>query len=515
MRGRSSAWEWCASVAVVAALGGGCASTTPTTQSLARDAAAAMGGEDALKAVQSVVMRGGTGQRYRLGSTVRATDAEPAAALTNVVETLDLANGRAVLDYEIRNGDFAQHRQEILTRKDGKPVGLEQVGTRPLAVMSPAALFSWGTQNSPEFLLIRNPVSAVLAALTSPAPNALESRVLNGETYQYGRARLPSGETIGLYFDTTTKLLAAFDAVDTESMIGDVPAVYRLSEYREVGGLRLPHAIEIHKGGQPYSNVTFASAAVNDTDALTVFTVPESVAEEADRAIAEGVYSPITLVKAANGVWFAQGYSHHSMVVEFPTFLAVVEAPYTEAQSHTLARVLRAQFPTKPMRYVAVTHFHYDHTGGVRGLASYGATILVEKGHEAVMRPLMESPHTNPPDALQRARQGGTAGQLEIFEGRRTITDGPQSLELLAIAGNPHVDPKVLAYVPSTQVLFQSDLFFPGTGAPASPAAVHLFEQVKVLKLKVSINIGGHGGVAPFAELEEAAAAAARTTATR
>jgi glyoxylase-like metal-dependent hydrolase (beta-lactamase superfamily II) len=512
----TSSWmtAWRCAAAVVAVIAGGCASR-PTTQSLTREAAAAMGGEDRLKAVQNVVMRGGTGSRFRLGSTVRATDPEPGAALTNVVETLDLAGQRAALDYEIRNGDFTQHRQEILTRKDGKPVGLEQVGTRALAVMSPAALFSWGTQNSPEFLLTRHPVPALLAGLAFATADALESRTLDGRTYQYGRARLPSGETIGLYFDTDTRLLAAFDAVDTESMLGDVPAVYLLSDYRDAGGLKLPHAIRIRKGGMPYADITFASGSINDAPALSIFDVPESVAAEADRAIAEGVYSPVTLVKTADGVWFARGYSHHSMVVEFPSFLAVVEAPYTEAQSHTLARELRAQFPTKPIRYVAVTHFHYDHTGGVRGLASYGAAVLVEKGHEAVMRPVMESPHTNPPDALQRARQGGTAGQLEIFEQRRTITEGAQTLELYTIAGNPHVDPMVLAYIPSSQVLFQSDLFFPGTGAPVSPAGVHLYDQVKALKLTVAINIGGHGGVAPFDELEKAAVAAARTTATR
>ncbi|HEY6507577.1 MAG TPA: MBL fold metallo-hydrolase [Vicinamibacterales bacterium] len=487
----------------------GCASQ-PTTQSLARDAAAAMGGEDTLKAVQNVTMRGGTGARFRLGSTTRATDTEPGAGLANVVETLDLASGRAALDYEVKNGDFTQHRQEILTKKGTALVGLDQVGTRPLAVMSPSGLFSWGTQNSPEFLLKRNVVSAVLAGLTSPTDQPLEARMLDGKSYQYGRARLPNGETIGLYFDAESKLLAAYDALDTESMLGDVPSEYALSDYRDVGGLKLPHAITIRKGGQPYSNVQFTSAAVNDAAALAVFNIPDAVSAEVDRAIAESHYSPVTLSKAADGVFFAAGYSHHSMVVEFPTFLAVVEAPYTEAQSHTLARALKAQFPDKPIRFVAVTHFHYDHTGGVRGLASYGATVLVEKGHEAVMRPVLETPHTNPPDALEAARKDLTGGILEIFEGRRTVAEGAQSLELYTIVGNPHVDPKVLAYVPTTRVLFQSDLFFPGTGGAASPAAVHLYDSVRILGLKVATNVGGHGGVAPFAELEKAATAAPR-----
>ena len=108
-----------------------------------------MGGLERLRGVQTVVMRDGTGTRLRLGQMVRATDAETPAALSKVTETLDLANGRAALDYEIKIGDFGQHRQEVLTKKNGKDVGLENVAGRPLAVMSPSGLFSWGTQNSP------------------------------------------------------------------------------------------------------------------------------------------------------------------------------------------------------------------------------------------------------------------------------------------------------------------------------------------------------------------------------
>ena len=273
----------------------------------------------------------------------------------------------------------------------------------------------------------------------------------------------------------------------------------------------MPHKITVGKGGQPYSEVQFASAAINDPAAETVFAIPAAASADVDRALAAGDYSPVALTKVADGVYFARAYSHNSLVVEFPAWLAVVEAAYTEAQSKTLARVIQDQFPNKPIRYAAVTHHHYDHTGGVRGMAAQGATILVEKGQEVAMRALLESPHTNPADDLAAKRTAQqVTGTIEVYEGKKVLSDGGQTLELYAITGNPHVDPKVIAYVPASRVLFQSDLWIPGVGSPANADAIHLLDSVQKLNLRVDINVGGHGGVAPFSELVKAVAAARR-----
>jgi len=353
------------------AVGLAACSGAPTARQLGQNALDAMGGAERVQRVNTLTMKGGVGTRYRHGQSVKVGDAEPAGMLKNVIETLDRVNNRAALDYELQIGAFGQHRREILTKTaDGRAVGLEDVGGRPLAVMSPSGLFSWGTQNSPEFLLKRNVIGIVMAAADTPSTEQPQTRDFAGTPHAFGTTRLASGETIGLYFNPQTKLLDGYETTDTESMLGDQPSVYTLADYRDVAGVQLPHKITIVKGGKPYSDVQFASAAVNDANALAVFLVPAAADAEADKAIAAGDYSPVTIVRISDGVYFARAYSHNSLVVEFPSYLAVVEAAYTDAQSATLARVLTEQFPKKPIRYAAVTHYHYDHTGGVRGLAA-------------------------------------------------------------------------------------------------------------------------------------------------
>src|SRR5262245_55231962 len=143
--------------------------STPTTKSLSDEALTAMGGADKVRAIRTITMKDGTGTREQLLEPRHVDEAEPPAKLSKVTEIVDLADGRSSLHYVIDNAGFMQDRHEVMTRRSGKPVGLDYVGMRPVVATSVDGLFSWGTQNNPEITLRRSVVPILLAAAESTA----------------------------------------------------------------------------------------------------------------------------------------------------------------------------------------------------------------------------------------------------------------------------------------------------------------------------------------------------------
>jgi glyoxylase-like metal-dependent hydrolase (beta-lactamase superfamily II) len=475
------------------------AQPAPTLQQAVADAVAAMGGRERLEQMPVMVLRG-SATRTRIGQAFQRGAPDPTANLKNLVEALDIKGGRVAFDYHVDLGPFQQPRREVLTRRGETPIGY-QVARGRAYVVAPGGLFSWGTYNSPASMLRRNVVSVMLEAAASADAQVTSERDFNGKAARFGEIRTKSGEQIALYFDPQSKLLAGFEVLETEPMLGDVTARYSFSDYKAVDGLTLPYRVTILKGGNPFADVTYTSIAFNDPAAQEMFAVPDAIAAEADRAIADGAYVRLELKKVAPGLYHAVAFSHHSMLVEFPSFVAVVETPISELQSKALGKLVANEIG-KPIRYATITHPHWDHTSGIRGMAALGATIVLEKGHEGDMRTVLEAPHSSPPDELARRRAAGQPLAIETFEGKRVISEGGQSLELHALSGSPHAQPFVIAYVPGAKAVFQSDLWVPGVGATsAGPAAVHLQAALRQLNLPVDLHVGGHGGVGPADEL--------------
>src|SRR4029434_5097971 len=78
----------------------------------------------------------------------------------------------------------------------------------------------------------------------------------------------------------------------------------------------------------------------------------------------------------ADGVSLLAGGTHNSIAVEFAGFIAVFDAPLSEARSLAVIEEIVRRIPNKPIRFVVNSHQHFDHTGGLRAYNHIGATVI-------------------------------------------------------------------------------------------------------------------------------------------
>ena len=194
---------------------------------------------------------------------------------------------------------------------------------------------------------------------------------------------------------------------------------------------------------------------------------------------------------------------------EMKDHIVVVEAPLFEERSAAVIKALEQKIPGKPIKYVVMTHFHIDHSGGIRAYAAKGATVLGHDANVQFLNTMLSRPKTVRPDSLARA--GNSKFNIEAIKDAKSLTDGERTIELRAIE-NPHAKGMLAAYLPKEKLLFVSDLFTPGT--PVDPAneigvanAAALYKAIIDQKLEVERIVGGHGEVAPLRDLMKAGAA--------
>jgi glyoxylase-like metal-dependent hydrolase (beta-lactamase superfamily II) len=202
--------------------------------------------------------------------------------------------------------------------------------------------------------------------------------------------------------------------------------------------------------------------------------------------------------KLADGVWYLTGGTHHSLVVEFKNYIAVIEAPLNEERSLAVMAEAKKLIPDKPIQYVISTHHHFDHAGGLRTYVAQSATVVTHDSNEDFFQKSFMAPATLSPDAQAKSPK------MPIIQGvtdKYVLTDGKQTIEVYATQGDTHTDEMLVAYLPKARILVEADSYSPpGQGAP-SPNAVNLYNNVQRLKLNVATIAAIHGsGAVSWAE---------------
>jgi glyoxylase-like metal-dependent hydrolase (beta-lactamase superfamily II) len=330
-------------------------------------------------------------------------------------------------------------------------------------------------------------------------PHGVAKAALAGNATRQGRViafTLPNRVPVKATVDAQN-LIERVEAVIPSTVLGDMPIEVTYTDYRDVGGVKVPTRIRQSAGGFPALDLTVTDIRPN---AAAEIAVPDDVRQ------AGSPYARVATQMVADGIWYVTGGSHHSVVIEMKDHLIVVEGPLNDERALAVIAEARGLAPGKPIRYVVNSHHHFDHSGGLRAFAGEGVTVITHEIHRAFFERALAAPATIQPDHLTKS---GKKGVVEGVRDKRVLTDGTRTVEIHHIAGILHEDGMLMVYLPGEQLLVQGDAFTPPpAGAappmPPSPFNVALADNITRLGLAVDRHLPLHGRMVPMAELNRA-----------
>jgi glyoxylase-like metal-dependent hydrolase (beta-lactamase superfamily II) len=466
---------------IAAASLAGC-NTTPKTaeQQFLDDALTAIGGRANIDTLRSIVIEGG-GVNYNLGQDMKPEAATQTFELTDYKRQIDIDNGRQILE-QVRTPKFTFFQgpqpQKQLQVLDG------EVAFNVSESGQASRLQPWPERDRrTEFL--HHPATALKVA-TSPLVTVANVRttgaVRQADFTFNDRAWTVTIDASGMPLSVSHKSYHA--------NLGDVMITTTFADYQEVSGLKMPTRLVTKVDDFTTAEIRVTSQAIN-----TPVTPPDVVKGAAVKPAIPAAPN-VTAEKIGTGVWLLGGQSHHSVLVEFADHLMLIDAPQSEARTLAVIAKAKETVRNKPLTQLVTTHHHFDHTAGLRAAIAEGMSVFTQAGNKEWVENMARRPHSLAPDALSK---NATRLVVETVDTEREIKDASQTVMLYHVAGNPHSDTMLMAYIPRDRLIVEVDAFSPGSAV--QPYAANLLENIQKRTLRVDKIVPLHGAIAPFPEL--------------
>ena len=351
-----------------------------------------------------------------------------------------------------------------------------------------------------------------------PAPVALDERIHDLWTTPHGvlKAALRNGATVSPRSEggktlqavsfaepgrfTATLLIGSNNLVERiesrrpHPVTGDTDVITTFMDYKDFNGVMFPTRIRQSQGGFEVLDVAVREV---QTNVVSDIAVPDAARNFSERVVAE---------KAADGVWYFAGGSHHSVLIEMSDHLVIVESPLYDGRAAAVFAEARKLVPGKPVRYVVNSHHHFDHAGGLRAAAAEGATLVTSATAKVPFERALGNPNRISPDLL--ARSGRSANIIGV-RGKYELSDGKRRIEIHEMDASIHARGFLMVYLPKERLLIEADAYTPqaiGMPPPAVPNAnnVNLVQNIERLNLAVDRILPLHGRMVPMSELHAA-----------
>ncbi|MEW6125844.1 MAG: MBL fold metallo-hydrolase [Acidobacteriota bacterium] len=447
---------------------------------------ARMGGKSALAKVENIAFTL-VGDLHARNQSVRPdTPFDTFPIATKVV--IDLKKER--VSWEQRNGlpggiFFANHI--VGSKENNFNLNLERKNYTPLPPNSP--IVSLTTRLMPILFLQK--------ALEQKANlRWLGEAIVDGKTHNLV-SLVWSGANYTLYFDSTTNLLTKHETLVPDASVGDDWVEFFTTAYQNFDGLLLPTQYRQMRSGKLVRESLYIRITFNQQLDESLFKLPANYPALAN--------PPFAVKNLAKDVYLAEGLAgggYRSLFVTLNDGILVVDAPGNSQISMQVIREIKKAVPNKPIKHLVLTHFHDDHTGGIRPYIAEGAKILTTQRNRRFFEQMAKAEYTLAPDVFSSKPKNP---DFMFIENQQTFSDGDHAVEIYNL-NSPHAQDMYVVYLPKEKLLFQADLYNWATDA-TNEATVDMVEKIEKLGWQVETVIGSHSGSVPYQQIKDEVAA--------
>src|SRR5204863_8874863 len=133
---------------------------------------------------------------------------------------------------------------------------------------------------------------------------------------------------------------------------------------------------------------------------------------------------PAASEKLADGVYRITG-GYVSLAVEFKDYVVVLESGQSEARGLAILAETKKIFPAKKIKYVVLTHPHFDHMAGLPPFIAEGVTLLVDDNAKFFTEASLGTPRTLAGDVMAKSKKKpkveGVVEQMELKDETRSL----------------------------------------------------------------------------------------------
>jgi glyoxylase-like metal-dependent hydrolase (beta-lactamase superfamily II) len=324
---------------------------------------------------------------------------------------MDLEKNRTVVTAKNKGAGFKGKQRVVLNGKDSFTFDLLNKTVTPID--APAL-------QQPQFVQYQRRLPSLIlrTALGRDATlRYLGEEVVNGSKNDVITFVHQDGFQMALYIDGKSHLISKYELIYPDALTGDEASEIMYEGYKKVGGIMVPSKWVWKQAGEVIANYNY-DVAFDQQLADSLFDVkPDGFTAQPANAAAQRA---VGVEKIGDGVYLVNnlgGGAYNVMAVEFADYIVAVEAPLnTQVSEQAIAEIKKA-IPNKPIKYVAITHHHNDHSGGLRAFMAVAEVIwsdVEDLAPTPAHRPAAVTPQSEPaqPAAARSAQVAVTGGRV-------------------------------------------------------------------------------------------------------